>query len=228
MSPLPVVALPGIRGHRRIFEPLQRIWTEGRPLYPLDLPPGGPALAAHRLRLPAPRVHLLTGSYGGLVARCLPRHRVASLTCVGTLPHPRFLDPAMIRRARVFSALPAPLLSAVYTWHGRRSYTREGLSADLVRAVEPTVLRGRLHAVTTGQHAPLSPTMPALWIHGKADAQVRWTPSDLADLGIKLKTIPGGHFCHASHPAELLAAVRPHWDAAEALPCLPVLPESLC
>lgn len=184
-------------------------------LVPLHLPPGGPALAAARLvpRLPPGRFTVLTGSFGGLVARFLPPHRMAGLTCVGTLPSPQFLSPAMARRARVFMALPDPLLEALYARHGRRSLLEDGVAPAVVdqilsRPVPAPVLRGRLRAILAGHHGT-PPAVPTLWLSGADDPQITWTRGELehAVVGVHTRVVPGRHFPHASHPEALWATV---------------------
>lgn len=171
--------------------------------------------------LDADSVHLITGSYGGLVARHLPPSRIASLTCIGTLPHPRHLQPAMARQAQALCLLPDAVLERVYAAHSRRSLKAAGVP-DCVRAElaqEPlgaSVLRGRLKAVVDGRHGS-PPPVPTLWVHGVDDGQVVWSTHDLKEAcpWAEQVKVPGGHFPHATHPAPLLNAVLPFWRSAE-------------
>jgi len=219
---LPVVCLPGIRGHAGLFRDFSaQVRADQRQAVALDLPPGPPALAAARLSDLPGRFHLITGSYGGLVARHLAAERVASLACIGTLPHPRFLQPAMARRARWICRLPDPLLGRLYRWHGRRALRADGVPEAIVDVLDasplkPGVLRTRLRAVFDGHHGrPLQ--VPTLWLHGIDDPQVVWTDADLHDAvpWAASAQVPGGHFPHASHPAELWSRVAGWWTAAE-------------
>lgn len=216
---LPVVCLPGIRGDARIFEPLVELVGDTARLVPLDLPSGAPALAAARLvpRLPAGPVHLLTGSYGGLVARWLPRARVASVACVGTLPSPAWLTAGAAWRARLLMGLPDALLARLYQRHGLRSLTAAGVPERVVaavvgRAVPATVLRARLRGVLSGHHGTV-PDLPMAWIHGRSDAQVTWSPDDVRRLhpGSVVFEVDGDHFPHASDPAALWSTLCAAW-----------------
>lgn len=228
-----MVCLPGLRGSAEIFAPLHaelpthesRLRAAPGPLWPLALPPGSPALAAARLlpHLPPGRFHVLTGSYGGLVARFLPHHRLASLVCVGTLPSPAFLEPRMATRARWMMALPDPLLAALYHQHGRRSLAGDGVQAAVVDQVcaEPLaapVLRARLRAVLSGHHGS-TPPGPVAWVTGTDDPHVSWSPADLKAVvphAVSI-TVPGRHFPHASHPAAFWREVQeafPAWQAS--------------
>lgn len=213
---LPVVCLPGIRGNARIFDPLvahvaAELGHSGL-LHPLDLPPGAPALAASRLlpRLPPGPLFLLTGSYGGLVARFLPEHRVAGLACVGTLATPGDLDPAMARRARLLMALPDRLLEPLYHQHGRRSLRAEGVPEATVAAtvacpLPASVLRTRLRAVLAGHHGRW-PAVPTVRVWGHRDPQ--YAPPAEPLPGVHSLRVEGGHFPHASHPAALWRALQ--------------------
>ena len=213
-----VVCLPGIRGDARIFEPLAAVAGD-RGFLALDLPPGGPALAAARLRpqLPAERFHLVTGSFGGLVARFIPRARMVSLACIGTLPSPDHLDPSMRRRARLLLALPDRALELLYARHGRRSFQHEGLADALIdrladRPLPARVLRARLRSVLGGAHGRV-PGVPVAWVHGSADTQVRWSPAELRQTvaHAAVLDVPGGHFPHATHPTALWSRLERDW-----------------
>lgn len=220
-TPLPIVCLPGIRGDRRVFSPLLDVAGAETPMVPLDLPPGAPALAAARLlpHLPAGPVHLLTGSYGGLVARFLPPQRIASLACIGTLPAPTFLDPQLVGKAQGLLALPDGMMARLYRIHGRRSLQREGVPEAVVAALcdhplSARTLRGRLRGVLSGHHGVVPP-VPCAWIHGSEDAQIRWTEAQLraAVPGVTCLEVDGGHFPHATHPAILWRTLRDDWWA---------------
>ena len=213
-----MVCLPGIRGDARIFAPLTAR-SAAVSWLPLDLPPGGPALAAARLRsaLPAGRFHVVTGSFGGLVARFLPASRIASLACIGTLPSPAFLSPRMARRARALMVLPDSLLGRLYERHARRSLTADGLPSALVeqlleRPIDVPVLRGRLRSVLDGHHGAVPP-VPATWIHGRDDPQITWSPAELQQTlpHVRGCEVQGRHFPHASHPAALWSILHPAW-----------------
>ncbi|HCH63865.1 MAG: hypothetical protein CL927_02865 [Deltaproteobacteria bacterium] len=213
-----VVCLPGIRGDARIFEPLTAV-TGGRSFVALDLPPGAPALAAARLvpHLPSGPLHLVTGSFGGLVARFLPQARIASLACIGTLPSPDHLDPAMVRRARLLLPLPDRALERLYARHSRRSLQHEGLPDALIhrlvsRPIPAAVLRARLRSVLSGYHGQVPP-VPVAWIHGVRDVQAHWSPSELRQAvgNVHLMEVPGGHFPHATHPTPLWSSLERGW-----------------
>ncbi len=213
-----MVCLPGIRGDARIFTPLTALHPAVSWVL-LDLPPGGPALAAARLRsvLPAGRFHLLTGSFGGLVARFLPAPRIASIACIGTLPSKAFLQPRMIRQAQLLMTLPDRLLGPLYERHARRSLTAAGLPlapvAQLLdRPIDPPVLRGRLRSVLAGHHGRV-PALPVAWIHGTDDPQITWSRADLqrAVPHAQVFEVPGGHFPHATHPGDLWTSLHHGW-----------------
>jgi len=213
---LPVVCLPGIRGNARIFDPLVAhvAAEQGHSglLHPLDLPPGAPALAASRLmsRLPPGPFFLLTGSYGGLVARFLPEPRMVGLACVGTLASPGALDPAMARRARLLMALPDGMLERLYHQHGRRSLRAAGVpeptvAATVERPLPASVLRTRLRAVLAGHHGRW-PAVPTVRVWGHRDPQ--YPPPAEPLPGVRSLRVEGGHFPHASHPAALWRALQ--------------------
>lgn len=229
-STLPVVCLPGIRGDSRIFEPFAAA-AVARPVVLLDLPAGAPAVAAARLRdqLPSGPFHVVTGSFGGLVARFLPASQLVSLACIGTLPSPTHLDPGMARRAHLLMALPDRVLESLYARHSRRSFAQEGLPPALIarlldRPLAAAVLRGRLRSVLGGHHGHV-PACPVMWVHGAHDAQVRWSVEAL-QRAVPHATVlqtPGAHFPHASHPVALWSALaRDSWPRhpgpASALP----------
>ena len=222
---LPVVCIPGIRGDGGIFRAFaDQVESSARGIMLCDLPPGAPALAASRLTGLPHRFHVVTGSYGGLVARHLPSHRMASLACIATLPHPRHLQAGMARQARWICRLPDATLGPLYARHSRRSMRDEGVPDDLLEDIQsqplaPTTLRGRLRAVFAGHHGR-PPELPTLWLHGERDPQVVWTKADVraACPWAELSAVPGGHFPHASHPAELHDLLEPWWTRAEQAP----------
>lgn len=220
---LPVVCIPGIRGDGGIFRAFEAL-VESREVRACDLPPGPPGLAASRLRDLPQRFHVLTGSYGGLVARHLSPERVASLACIATLPHPRHLQPSMARQARWICALPDSVLGPLYSRHSRRSMLADGVPDQLVRDIQgrplpPTILRARLRAVFAGHHGEPA-GLPTMWLQGDRDPQVVWTDTDVHAVcpGAEVCTVPGGHFPHASHPAELHDLLEPWWTRAEQPP----------
>ncbi len=215
---LPVVCLPGIRGDATVFSRLEAT-APAVTWVPLDLPPGAPALAASRLwpHLPSGRFHVLTGSYGGLVARFLPTERVASLACVGTLPSPVHLRLSMVRRARVLLRLPDALLETFYARHTRSSLRAEGLPESLVEAllrrpVEAAVLRGRLRGVLSGHHGEC-PDVPTAVVQGALDGQVGWSDEDIRRVQphAAILQVEGGHFPHASHPEAFWDVLCAEW-----------------
>ena len=108
---LPVVCIPGIRGDGGIFRAFNAL-VESRELRSYDLPPGPPGLAASRLRDLPQRFHVLTGSYGGLVARHLSPERVAKFK--RRLHRLRWACPTERKRRAMTRQLALPVI----TWHG--------------------------------------------------------------------------------------------------------------
>ncbi|MCP4806825.1 MAG: alpha/beta hydrolase [Proteobacteria bacterium] len=208
-----IVCLPGLLGDRRIFEPFRAVaWTR-HDLHLLDLPPGAPREAAAALELPPGRHHLLTGSYGGLVARCLPPERIASIACVATLPHPSLCPPGIRRTTRLLRHTPAPLVEALYRRHQRRSLALDGVPDELtLRSLDKRTLVQRLDGVLAWDLPP-PPLVPTLWLLGATDPQAAWSVADVLAHrpDVEVAHVPGGHRPYASHPGPLLTRLERFW-----------------
>lgn len=219
----PVLCLDGILGRSRIFSPFAELCAPSRTVVLADLPPGDPwraaALLARRLEGRAP-MHVLTGSYGGLVARKLPNHLVASVSCIGTLPHSRFVARDMKLQVAALRRMPARVVEPLYHRRSRSALVDDGVPSALVDELTGTpldadVLLGRLTAVTDHDLPELNPDWPVLWLHGADDPQITWTEADVRaeHPNAQVATVPGGHHPHASHPGPLLERVQAFWDS---------------
>lgn len=220
----PLVCLPGFLGDRRIFEPLAEAAEGAREIIAFDLPSGAPRKAARSLapRLaPLAPLHLLTGSYGGLVARCLPPGLLLSWATVGTLPARGLVPTAVERRSRAMAAVPAPLLERLYRRHLRRSLRRDGVPEDLAlrlatRGLSKEELLRRARGVLAWDLDPLPPC-PTLWILGATDPEAPWSPAQvlLSCPAVEVARVPGGHQPFATHPGPLLARLAAFWASVE-------------
>lgn len=215
------MCLPGFLGDGRIFEPLAAVVAGRREVIAFDLPFGAPRRAAKAL---APALetlapfHLLTGSYGGLIARCLPPRLLRSWATVGTLPARALVPPAVERRSRAMTLVPAPLLERVYRRHLRRSLARDGVPEDLAlrlaaRGLSKRELTTRALGVLDWDLDPLPPC-PTLWILGAADPEAPWSPAQVLESCPKVTVthVPGGHQPFATHPGPLLTRMEAFWD----------------
>jgi len=222
LPPTPLFCLPGLLGDARIFEPLRAALGEARPVYALDLSPGTPFAVAERVSLAmrsrtSRPAHVLTGSWGGLAALCLPPEQVASLAVVATLPHPRFYPAWMTPARRALTLLPPPLVEAMYRGHLARELDRDGVPAALAaalveRGLARSVLLSRLKYARCGD-IPRA-RAPALWLAGEEDPQVTWTAHELRSHhpGAGFTPVPGRHRPYASHPEALLERLESWWS----------------
>lgn len=212
-----MVCLPGFLGDARIFEPLGPLLAARRGAMAFDLPPGGPAEAAAALA-PALEavgrpVHLLTGSFGGLVARSLPPALLASLAMVATLPDPALIPPGVRAQAALLTLAPAPLIPAIYRRHLRRALAADGVPRDLAlrlvaRGLDKATLLGRLRGVLRWETGPLPPC-PILWVRGATDPQA--PPVEALPDVAEVTHVPGGHRPYASHPGPLFTRLERFW-----------------
>lgn len=216
----PAVCLPGFAGDGRVFGPLAEALAPRRGTIAWHLPPGAPAAAAAAL---APHLaalgpfHLVTGSFGGLVARCLPPLPLLSWATVGTLPGPDLAPPGVWRRAAALRALPAPLVRRAYRAHLRRALARDGVPEDLAAAIcadvpGKEVLLARLDGIRAWDVGPL-PSAPTLWLLGAADPEAPWSVAEVQARcpGVEVSHVPGGHRPFASHPGPLAARLEAFW-----------------
>lgn len=206
-----------------MFEPIGLTLAARRPTYALDLPPGAPRVAAAALErqlasMEIGSVHLLTGSFGGLVARCLPPERLRSWVTVATLPDRDLMPRGVKLQARLLRAMPGPLLEELYRRRLRRSLAQDGLPPDLVmrmsaRGLDAETLRGRLRGVMDWDLGPLPPC-PTTWVLGDTDPQARWTVAEVLARcpGVTVSHVSGGHRPYASHPAPLAALLDELWS----------------
>ena len=215
-SATPLLCLPGLLGDACVFEPFAIAASARRIVRAWDLPTGSPAEAANALsaRLQQPH-HVLTGSFGGLVARCLPPERLASLACVATLPDQDLVPESIRRRIAALDRLPDVLVEALYRRHSRRSLGLDGVPSVLIdrtRGLDATTLRARLHGVLDWQLPP-PPEVPTLWILGATDPQAAWSVDDVLARrpDVEVTHVPGGHRPYASHPGPLLTRLEQFW-----------------
>lgn len=205
-----------------MFEPLAPLLSPRRAVWAFDLPPCAPRQAAALIlreldELGLSEVHLLTGSYGGLVARCLPAARLVSWATVATLPDRDLMAPGVTWEARALRLLPAPALEALYRRHLRRALAQDGVPRDLAlrmarRGLGRRALLARLQGVLDWDLDPLPP-VPTLWVLGDTDPQARWTVAEVLARcpRVTVSHVSGGHRPYASHPAPLAELLEGFW-----------------
>ncbi len=218
MAPTPVLCLPGLLGDARVFGPFAALASRTREVIALDLPTGAPADAARALDLPPGRFHVVTGSYGGLVARCLPPERMASLACVATLPG-RSLCPRRVElQSRALARLPDRVVERMYRRRLERALAEDGVPALLaeellLRGLTAPELVGRLRGVLDWRLPP-PPRVPTLWILGATDPMAPWSVREVLEHlpDVEVTHVPGGHRPFASHPGPLLTRLQGFWS----------------
>ena len=217
----PVVFLPGLQGQAAVFGPLRDVVQLGTAWNAWDLPPGDPREAAAAL---APRLerlgpaHLVTGSYGGLIALQLPPEGIRSLVMVGTCPNPRLLPPHVSRQVALLRALPSFLVGSLYRRHLGRSLQGDGVPQETQQVVlghRPGVgtLLGRLDGALQEQEAVPVPGR-LLWLRGTEDALCPWDDGEVISAwpGAQVQSVPGGHRPWASHPQAFAAILQAFWS----------------
>ncbi len=218
-----VVCLPGLQGHGAVFDPLARALESDFTVVCLNLPPGGPEGAARVLeaiileRTQGP-LHVVTGSYGGLLGLHLNLEAIRSLTLVGTCPTPQSLPWRFEVGARVATAVPRVLQGPLYRKHLRRSLRQDEVPGEvasriLAKAPTPTVLMGRVRGARE-ERGKISGGVPLMWVQGEQDVQVSWDEALIHEHWphAVVATVPGGHRPYASHPKELARALRRFWE----------------
>ena len=215
-SATPLLCLPGLLGDACVFEPFAPLAAARRTVRAWDLPPGDPRAAAARIasRLDRPH-HLLTGSYGGLVARCLPPGKLASIACVATLPALDLTPPGIARRTRVLRWMPDRVVELLYRRHSHRSLALDGVPPELVartRGLDAATLRERLDGVLAWELPP-APEVPTLWVLGATDPEAPWSVDEVLARRPEVEVchVPGGHRPYASHPGPLLTRLERFW-----------------
>ena len=203
------MCLPGFLGDRRVFEPLAVLAHARFEVVTLDLPPGSPREAA--LALPAVDGHYLTGSFGGLVASCLPPSRLRSLALVATLPAASLIPRSVRLQSRLLRRLPAPALEALYRRHSARSLEQDGVDLES-EGLDAVTLRARLRGVL--EHDFVFPSVPLLWVLGATDPQAPNSGDVLRHQPLaEVCHVPGGHRPYASHPGPLLTELERWWSS---------------
>lgn len=221
---LPILCLPGVLGDALVFEPLAALLPHRRVLL-ADLPLGDPwraaPILARRLEGLGP-FHVLTGSYGGLVAHKLGEHLVASAAHVATLPDLSMREDRRLWTGRVLQRTPAPLVIRLYREHLARSLAQDGLDQAMVqRLLERTrskeELMDRLWCILNDQLPERPPERPTLWIVGEGDTQAAWSTAEIqaAQPGVQVAHVPGGHRPYATHPQPLVARLEDFWRQVE-------------
>ena len=213
---VPVVLLPGFRGDAREMAPLAEVLWD-RPVFCFDLPPGAPGDAAARLRPTidrevGPTYDLVTGSYGGLVARGLD---MRSWATVATFPDRSHLRWSVSATRALLGMLPDALVERGYARRLRARLREDKVPdeiGDVLGGLPAGVLRERLDGVISGALAPL-PRVPTLWILGDDDPEARYTDADVlaACPWARVARVPGGHRPYASHPGAVAAVLRLWW-----------------
>lgn len=205
----PLVLLPGIRGDPREFERLVPRLAGFR-VHLVTLPDAGPRLAgiaaAVAVNLPAGPLHVVGASFGGLVGWALPPDRVATLTTIGTLPHPTPRARRMRLYAAALRALPARVYAELYGPRGRTSLEEDGADEALLASVHlpaRDVMADRLAAIAAWGLPRVPPGRAHTWIWGATDRFIQWGPGEVHAAGFTPVVVPGGHRPHLSHPTEL-------------------------
>jgi pimeloyl-ACP methyl ester carboxylesterase len=224
MKSEPVVCLPGLQGHAAVFDPLRDVLQIGSAWNAWDLPPGAPSEAAAPLAERLERLgpaHLVTGSYGGLIAVHLPPGVVRSLVMVGTCPHPRVLPAHVARQVALMKAIPGALVAGLYRFHLARSLRGDGVPGDTRRRVlahRPGVpdLLERMDAALQEQEAT-HVHQKLLWVRGASDALCPWDDGEVLSSwpGAQVRSVPGGHRPWASHPQAFAAILQAFWSQDE-------------
>ena len=220
MALTPLVCLPGLLGDARIFEPFARLARRSREVHCLDLPPGPPRQAARELDLPRGSFHVLTGSYGGLVARCLPPERMLSLACVATLPDRSLCPRSVELQSRMLARMPSTLVERLYARRLDRVLAEDGVRselADRLHRLDRDTLVGRLRGVLDWDLPP-QPQVPTLWVLGATDPMAPWSVGEILRWHPHVQAchVPGGHRPYASHPGPLLTRLQGFWSEAGA------------
>ncbi|MEY3211908.1 MAG: Serine aminopeptidase [Pseudomonadota bacterium] len=217
--------LPGLYGDARELSPLAETLAARRPVLTCDLPPGGPRAAAAALvtrlndadqRGPFDAV---TGSFGGLVAACLPPGLLGTLAVVGTLPSPALIAPAARLKTTLLAAAPAPIVERLYRRHLRAVLARDGLPDALITellagpGLTKDTLLGRLRGVIRWEVDP-PPAVPTLWILGATDPETPWSVEEVLRHRpeVEVTHVPGGHRPYASHPGPLTTRLEGFWS----------------
>lgn len=219
--------LPGLFGDARELSPLAETLAARRPVIACDLPPGGPRAAAAALvrRLRAAELlddgpfDAVTGSFGGLVAACLPPSLLSSLAVIATLPSPALIPAAARRKTTLLAAAPAPVVEWLYRRHLRAVLARDGLPEPLITTLtagpglSKDTLVGRLRGVTEWEVDP-PPAVPTLWILGATDPETPWSVEEVLRFRpeVEVTHVPGGHRPYASHPGPLTTRLEGFWS----------------
>lgn len=197
-----IVCLPGFLGDARVFEPFRRLASSRYEVLLLDLP----------LRGLPPRAHVLTGSYGGLVAAKLDPGRIRSLAMVGTLPSASLIPSSVRLQRRILGQLPERLVEGLYRRHSRRSLALDGVPDLRGEGLAARVLLERLDEVL--QHSFVFPDVPTLWVLGATDPQAPTSAQVLEHQPhAEVCHVPGGHRPYASHPGPLLTELERWWSS---------------
>jgi pimeloyl-ACP methyl ester carboxylesterase len=219
--------LPGLFGDAREMSPLAETLSARRPVLACDLPPGGPRAAAatlvKRLRdadlLEGGPFDAVTGSFGGLVAACLPPGTLSTLAVIGTLPSPALISPAARLKTTLLAAAPAPIVERLYRRHLRAVLARDGLPEGLIAellagpGLTKETLLGRLRGVIVWE-VDTPPAAPTLWILGATDPETPWSVEEVLRHRpeVEVTHVPGGHRPYASHPGPLTTRLEGFWS----------------
>ena len=218
--------LPGLFGDAQEMSPLAETLAARRPVLACDLPPGGPRAAAAALVARLKDADLLqddpfdavTGSFGGLVAGCLPPGSLRSLAMIATLPSPTLISAAARRKAWLLAAAPAPVVEWLYRRHHRAVLARDGLPEALISTLTSgpgltkETLVARLRGVVDWEVDP-PPAVPTLWILGATDPETPWSVAEVLSHHPEAEVthVPGGHRPYASHPGPLTTRLEGFW-----------------
>ncbi|MBK9370733.1 MAG: alpha/beta hydrolase [Deltaproteobacteria bacterium] len=219
--------LPGLFGDAREMSPLVEALAARRPVLACDLPPGGPRAAAAALLTRLRGADLLsdgpfdavTGSFGGLVAACLPPELLRTLAVIATLPSPALISDAARRKTALLGAAPAPVVEWLYRRHHRAVLARDGLPEALITeltagpGLSKETLLGRLRGVIHWE-VNTPPAVPTLWILGATDPETPWSVEEVLRHRpeVEVTHVPGGHRPYASHPGPLTTRLEGFWS----------------
>ena len=222
----PVVCLPGLQGLGAVFEPLEEALGREFSILAIDLPPGDPdhealRLDQHLATQVSERFHLVTGSYGGLVALRMDLSRARTLTLIGTSPCPKLIARAFGVKAALARVLPASLQGILYRQHLSRSLAQDGVPAPLAarvvsQAPSAEILNARLANARLPRRQPPA-ELPLLWVSGAQDPHTPWPAAYIKEFWpqAQCQKVNGAHRPYASHAADLAPVLKAFWADAE-------------
>jgi pimeloyl-ACP methyl ester carboxylesterase len=202
-----IVLIPGIRGDVSEFARLLPLLPGARAVAIPDDAGDTLAKVAARLlsELPDEPLDVVGASFGGLVAWAMPRHRLRSLTTIGTVPRRTARAARCAWGARALRVMPDRAYRELYGPRARGAMAEDGADAELlerVRIPPRRTLADRLAAIAAWGLPERTP-VPARWLWGATDRFVTWDEGEVRAHGMEPMALPGGHRPHLSHPSEV-------------------------